>query len=77
VIPDIDIWRATNLMLKRYGDKATTPKAIKVNVDGSGTTDGTSTLYSEGEVDHVRDKRVAPTTPVKTFQECSCLYAHP
>ena len=22
VIPEIDIWRAANLMLKRYGDKA-------------------------------------------------------
>jgi hypothetical protein len=29
VIPEIDIWRAANLMLKRYGDKAVEESALE------------------------------------------------
>ena len=29
VIPEIDIWRAANLMLKRYGDKALEESAAR------------------------------------------------
>jgi hypothetical protein len=28
VIPEIDIWRAANLMLRRYGDKAIEESAL-------------------------------------------------
>jgi hypothetical protein len=31
VIPEIDIWRAADLMLKRYGDKAFDESAIRVD----------------------------------------------
>jgi len=29
VIPEIDIWRVSNLMLKRYGDEADTESALR------------------------------------------------
>ena len=31
VIPEIDIWRAANLMLKRYGEKALEESAARAN----------------------------------------------
>jgi hypothetical protein len=31
VIPEIDIWRAANLMLKRYGDKALAESAARAD----------------------------------------------
>ena len=31
VIPEIDIWRAANLMLKRYGDKAVEESAARAD----------------------------------------------
>jgi hypothetical protein len=31
VIPEIDIWRAANLMLKRYGDKALEESATRAD----------------------------------------------
>jgi hypothetical protein len=31
VIPDIDIWRAANLMLKRYGEKALQESATRAD----------------------------------------------
>jgi hypothetical protein len=31
VIPEIDIWRAANLMLKRYGDKAPEESAARAD----------------------------------------------
>jgi hypothetical protein len=31
VIPEIDIWRAANLMLKRYGDKALEESSTRVD----------------------------------------------
>jgi len=31
VIPEIDIWRAANLMLKRYGDKALDESATRAD----------------------------------------------
>jgi len=31
VIPEIDIWRAANLMLKRYGDKALEQSATRAH----------------------------------------------
>jgi hypothetical protein len=31
VIPEIDIWRAANLMLKRYGDKALEESAARAD----------------------------------------------
>jgi hypothetical protein len=31
VIPEIDIWRAVNLMLKRYGDKAVEESAARAD----------------------------------------------
>ena len=37
VIPEIDIWRAANLMLKRYGEKAfkeSTARADELAADG-------------------------------------------
>jgi len=40
VLPEIDIWRATNLMLKRYGDKALEESAARADelaADGNRT----------------------------------------
>jgi len=31
VIPEVDIWRAANLMLKRYGEKAVEESAIRAD----------------------------------------------
>ena len=31
MIPDIDIWRAATLMLKRYGDKALEESAVRAD----------------------------------------------
>ena len=31
MIPEIDIWRAANLMLKRYGDKALEESAMRAD----------------------------------------------
>jgi hypothetical protein len=31
VIPEIDIWRAANLMLKRYGDRAREESAVRAD----------------------------------------------
>jgi hypothetical protein len=31
VIPEIDIWRAATLMLKRYGDKALEPSRTRID----------------------------------------------
>ena len=44
MIPEIDIWRAANLMLKRYGEKALEERATRADelaVDGDhdGTID--------------------------------------
>ena len=41
MIPEIDIWRVANLMLKRYGDQAEVESAIRMqelafNGDGAG-----------------------------------------
>jgi hypothetical protein len=44
VIPEIDIWRAATLMLKRYGDKALEQSATRaVELAGDGDHDGADT----------------------------------
>jgi hypothetical protein len=41
VIPEIDIWRAGNLMLKRYGEKALEQSAIRAEeLAANGDHDG-------------------------------------
>jgi hypothetical protein len=44
VIPEIDIWRAANLMVKRYGDKALEESSTRVDeLTAAGDHDGTDT----------------------------------
>jgi hypothetical protein len=44
VIPEIDIWRAAQLMLKRYGDNALEESAVRANeLALAGDNDGAAT----------------------------------
>jgi hypothetical protein len=44
VIPEIDIWRAANLMMKRYGDKALEESGTRVDeLTTAGDHDGVDT----------------------------------
>jgi hypothetical protein len=44
MIPEIDIWRAANLMLKRYGDKALEESTMRVDeLAAEGDHDGVDT----------------------------------
>ena len=43
MIPEIDIWRAAVLMLKRYGDKALESAARADQLDAEGDPDGAAT----------------------------------
>ena len=44
VIPEIDIWRAANLMLKRYGEKAFEASSTRADeIEADGDHDGAST----------------------------------
>ena len=44
VIPEIDIWRAATLMLKRYGDKALEQSRIRIDeLAADGDQDGADT----------------------------------
>ena len=44
VIPEIDIWRAANLMVKRYGDKALEESNTRVDeLTAAGDHDGADT----------------------------------
>jgi hypothetical protein len=44
VIPEIDIWRAATLMLKRYGDKALEQSRTRINeLAADGDHDGADT----------------------------------
>ena len=44
MIPEIDIWRAANLMLKRYGEKALEQSATRANeLAADGDHDGATT----------------------------------
>jgi hypothetical protein len=44
VIPEIDIWRAANLMLKRYGEKAFDASSMRADeLAADGDRDGAST----------------------------------
>jgi hypothetical protein len=43
VIPEIDIWRAATLMLKRYGDKALEQSDRRVELTAAGDHDGADT----------------------------------
>jgi hypothetical protein len=44
VIPEIDIWRAANLMLKRYGEKALEQSATRADeLAADGDHDGATT----------------------------------
>jgi hypothetical protein len=44
VIPEIDIWRAANLMVKRYGDKALEESSTRVDeLTAAGDHDGADT----------------------------------
>ncbi|HXC90644.1 MAG TPA: hypothetical protein VNV18_10820 [Stellaceae bacterium] len=44
VIPEIDIWRAALLMLKRFGDNAPKESAMRVgNLETEGDRDGAAT----------------------------------
>jgi hypothetical protein len=52
VIPEIDIWRVANLMLKRYGDEADIESAIRAEELAAITTvrlsGGGSSMQSRG-----------------------------
>ena len=44
MIPEIDIWRAANLMLKRYGDKALEESSTRIEeLTAAGDHDGADT----------------------------------
>jgi hypothetical protein len=44
VIPEIDIWRAANLMLKRYGDKALEESSTRIDeLTAAGDHEGADT----------------------------------
>ena len=44
MIPEIDIWRAANLMLKRYGEKALEESAMRADeLAAGGDHDGAAT----------------------------------
>ena len=44
VIPEIDIWRAANLMLKRYGEKALEESVMRTDeLAAAGDDDGAAT----------------------------------
>jgi hypothetical protein len=44
VIPEIDIWRAANLMIKRYGEKAFEESAMRTDeLAAAGDDDGAAT----------------------------------
>jgi hypothetical protein len=44
VIPEIDIWRAANLMIRRYGDKALEESSTRVDeLTAAGDHDGADT----------------------------------
>ena len=44
VIPEIDIWRAANLMVKRYGDKALEESSARIDeLSAAGDHDGADT----------------------------------
>jgi hypothetical protein len=44
VIPEIDIWRAANLMLKRYGEKALKESTARADeLESRGDYDGAAT----------------------------------
>ena len=55
VIPEIDIWRAANLMLKRYGEKAFDESSTRAHeLAADGDHDGASTWR------RYRRRRAAP-----------------
>jgi hypothetical protein len=63
VIPEIDIWRAANLMLKRYGEKALEESAARVDeLAADGDHDGAVTWR------RITDAvgQLANTTPPRT-----------
>ena len=44
VIPEIDVWRAANLMLKRYGDKALEESSTRIDqLTAAGDHEGADT----------------------------------
>jgi len=46
VIPEIDIWRAAQLMLKRYGEKALEESAVRADeLTLAGDDDGAATWH--------------------------------
>jgi Family of unknown function (DUF6961) len=60
VIPEIDIWRAATLMLKRYGDKALEESATRADqLDAEGDPDGAAIWRLIGRA----IEQLANTTP--------------
>ena len=63
MIPEIDIWRAANLMLKRYGEKALEESTKRVDelaagedYDGAATGAGSPQLSSNSPTTHRPDR---------------------
>ena len=59
VIPEIDIWRAATLMLKRYGEKALEESASRVEQLASAGDDDGGHLAPEARITHP----IRPETP--------------
>ena len=48
MIPEIDIWRATNLMLKRYGEKTLEERSVRAQeLAAAGDADRASRHFTE------------------------------
>ena len=72
VIPEIDIWRAANLMLKRYGDKALEESATRADeLAAEDDHDGAADLAPDhrrrdsGGFQTFTGRRFAPDSPLE------------
>ena len=84
VIPEIDIWRAANLMLKRYGDKALEESAARGDeLAAQDDYSGEAGIVDGGRVDEAIDALSwhrprpcsRPRTTISVFQSCTSKYA--
>jgi len=71
VIPEIDIWRAATLMLKRYGDKALEQSRTRIDElaadgDHDGADAGSQRPWSNSPTQHRPDRRTDRTGPETT-----------
>jgi hypothetical protein len=73
VIPEIDIWRAANLMLKRYGDKALEESATRADEltaagddNGAATWRGSPPRSTSSPTTHRPDRCTDRNAPVTT-----------